>query len=136
MTWVPLIKEGPDALKNLPGVSMDEEDRRLYWYYFVKIEKRNPTIVEMMDLNNANSEHSRHGFFKGRLIIDGKLMPKSLLDMLQEPLQKYPGNSILAFKDNSSAIAGYVVNMILPRNPGHVTSFKWGNVTCHFIFTA
>ena len=57
-----------------PGISMDEWDRNLYYDYFVNKQGRNPTIVEIMDLNNANSEHSRHGFFKGRQVIDGEEM--------------------------------------------------------------
>ncbi|MCK5069274.1 MAG: phosphoribosylformylglycinamidine synthase, partial [Desulfocapsa sp.] len=56
---------GPDSLLEIPGISMDERDRDFYYDYFVKKHDRNPTIVEIMDLNNANSEHSRHGFFRG-----------------------------------------------------------------------
>ena len=60
---VDLMAKGPDALAEIPGISMDEWDRNFYYDYFVKKHCRNPTIVEIMDLNNANSEHSRHGFF-------------------------------------------------------------------------
>ena len=61
---VDLKIKGPNGLTELPGISMDERDRNLYYDYFVNRQGRNPTIVEIMDLNNANSEHSRHGFFK------------------------------------------------------------------------
>jgi phosphoribosylformylglycinamidine synthase len=58
---VDLLGKGPDALLDLPGISMDERDRQFYYDYFVGKHGRNPTIVEIMYLNNANSEHSRHG---------------------------------------------------------------------------
>ncbi len=63
---IPLLEKGPDALLEIPGLAMDEWDRKLYHEYFVKEERRNPTIVEIRDLDNANSEHSRHGYFKGK----------------------------------------------------------------------
>ncbi len=63
---VDLKSKGPDGLLDIPGISMDQWDRELYYNYFVKRCGRNPSIVEIMDLNNANSEHSRHGFFRGK----------------------------------------------------------------------
>jgi len=82
---IPLTTEGPDALLKLSGLSMDENDRQFYYHYFVKIEKRDPTIVEIMDLNNANSEHCRHGYFRGMQEINGVLMPETLMDMVNQP---------------------------------------------------
>ena len=69
---------------------MDEWDRNLYYDYFVKQQQRNPTIVEIMDLNNANSEHSRHGFFKGRQVIDGEEMDETLFDLVTATLEAQP----------------------------------------------
>ena len=34
-------------------------------------EQRNPTYTELFDLAQSNSEHSRHWFFRGRLLVDG-----------------------------------------------------------------
>jgi len=62
---IPLLEKGPDALLEIPGLAMDEWDRNLYYDYFVKEEGRNPTIVEIRDLDNANSEHSRTVTSKG-----------------------------------------------------------------------
>ncbi len=75
---VDLLSRGEDGFDDIPGISMDEWDRRLYYDYFVKKQGRNPTIVEIMDLNNANSEHSRHGYFRGRQIIDGVVQESTL----------------------------------------------------------
>lgn len=69
---VDLKAKGPEALSELPGISMDERDRKLYYDYFVNRQGRNPTIVEIMDLNNANSEHSRHGFLRADRSSTGK----------------------------------------------------------------
>ncbi len=65
---VPLIEKGLAAFDEIPGLAMDEWDKALYYDYFIREEKRNPTIVEIRDLDNANSEHSRHGS-KGNILL-------------------------------------------------------------------
>ncbi|SDP29847.1 phosphoribosylformylglycinamidine synthase [Desulforhopalus singaporensis] len=120
---VDLIAKGADGLTELPGVSMDEWDRNLYYDYFVRQKGRNPTIVEIMDLNNANSEHSRHGFFKGRQVIDGEEKQKTLFDLVRETLDANPRGSLVAFKDNSSVVKGYEIDTIVPRSPGKPSQF-------------
>ncbi len=133
---IPMKEQEPDALLKVPGLAMDASDRQYYYDYFVGQEGRNPTIVEIMDLNNANSEHSRHGYFKGRQIIDGKEMPRTLLEIIQSTLKANPGNSVIAFKDNSSAIRGHTVWTILPEYPGKPSAFRLRSVTYNIIFTA
>lgn len=133
---IPLKEKGPDALLAIEGLAMDEWDRNFYYNYFVKEEGRNPTIVEIRDLDNANSEHSRHGYFKGKQVIDGKEMPYALLDIVKSTLLKNPSNSIIAFKDNSSAIKGFECFTILPEKPGYPSIFKKKKVHYHIIFTA
>lgn len=133
---VPLIEKGLSAFEEIPGLAMDEWDRNLYYEYFVKEEKRNPTIVEIRDLDNANSEHSRHGYFKGIQIIDGIRIPESLLDIVKSTLKANPSNSIIAFKDNSSGIKGYECWTIIPEKPGRPSPFEKKKVYYHIIFTA
>ena len=133
---IPLLEKGPDALLEIPGLAMDEWDRNLYYDYFVKEEGRNPTIVEIRDLDNANSEHSRHGYFKGRQIISGVVMPEPLLNIVKSTLSANPSNSLIAFKDNSSGIKGYDCWTILPEQPGKPAPFKKEKVQYHIIFTA
>ncbi|MCB2217664.1 MAG: phosphoribosylformylglycinamidine synthase [Desulfobulbaceae bacterium] len=115
---VDLKSNGPDGLLGIPGISMDEWDRNLYYDYFVNKHGRNPTIVEIMDLNNANSEHSRHGFFRGRQVIDGQEQPGTLMDLVADTLKAHPEGSVIAFKDNSSALQGYDIETIAPAEPG------------------
>lgn len=133
---VDLKSKGPDGLLDIPGISMDEWDRNLYYDYFVKKEGRNPTIVEIMDLNNANSEHSRHGFFKGKQVIDGEEQPETLFDLVIETLKANDKGSIIAFKDNSSVIQGYTIDTIIPENPGSSSKFNKITATYHPLLTA
>jgi phosphoribosylformylglycinamidine synthase len=133
---VSLMEKGPAVLEEIPGISMDEWDRNFYYDYFVVKHGRNPTIVEIMDLNNANSEHSRHGFFRGKNVIDDKEEPETLMEIVQSTLEANPTNSIIAFKDNSSGIRGREIFTILPEKPGSPSPFARRMVPYHIIFTA
>ena len=133
---VDLLSKGSDGLNEIPGISMDEWDRHLYYDYFVKKLNRNPTIVEIMDLNNANSEHSRHGFFRGSQVIDGVKMENTLFDLVTATLDANPKGSIIAFKDNSSVITGYDIETIMPENPGVSSPFSPASVCYHPLLTA
>ncbi len=128
--------KGPDALLEIPGISMDKWDRNFYYDYFFKKHGRNPTIVEIMDLNNANSEHSRHGFFKGKQIIDGDEKIKTLFDLVTDTLNANPKGSIIAFHDNSSVIEGYGMQTIIPEKPGEPSALIPVNVHYHLLLTA
>ncbi len=133
---VDLKSKGADGLTELPGISMDEWDRNLYYDYFVNQQGRNPTIVEIMDLNNANSEHSRHGFFKGKQILDGKEMEGTLFDLVTETLKANPKGSLIAFKDNSSVVKGYEIETLVPAQPGKPCPLAPVKVTYHPLLTA
>ncbi len=133
---VDLVSKGPDGLLDIPGISMDEFDRNLYYDYFVNQQGRNPTIVEIMDLNNANSEHSRHGFFKGLQVIDGVEQKATLLDLVAETLAANPKGSVVAFKDNSSVIEGYEIDTITPQKPGEPSAFEPVRSTYYPLLTA
>lgn len=127
---------GPDALLDIPGISMDERDRNFYYDYFVKKHDRNPTIVEIMDLNNANSEHSRHGFFRGRQVIDGEEQQATLFELVIETLKQNPKGSLVAFKDNSSVVAGHDIHTIIPQTPGFPCALQGSEATYHMLLTA
>jgi len=133
---IPMREKGPDALLEIPGLAMDDWDREFYYDYFVGTEGRNPTIVEILDLNNANSEHARHGFFKGKLVIDGITTPETLLEIVKSTLKANPSNSVSAFRDNSSAIKGYDCWTIIPAKPGKPAMFVKRRIKYHPIITA
>ncbi|MBS1111889.1 MAG: purL, partial [Nitrospirae bacterium] len=107
-----------------------------YYNLFIKDIGRNPTNVECFDLSQSNSEHSRHWFFRGKLIIDGEEMPHNLIEMIKQPLNLNKGNSAIAFRDNSSAIRGYDIRTIIPENPMRPSPFKKQSLNYNLIFTA
>jgi len=136
---VPLIEKGQVALREINqemGLGLDDWDIDYYHRFFIEELRRNPTNVECFDLSQSNSEHSRHWFFKGRLVIDGKEIAQSLMQIVKEPYRMNPNNSVIAFNDNSSAITGYKIRAILPENPGIPSPFRQKEVTYHIIFTA
>ncbi len=136
---VPLIEEGTEAIRRINvalGLGLDEWDINYYYNLFVREIGRNPTNVECFDLGQSNSEHSRHWFFNGRLIIDGEEKPDNLLDLMRDPLRTNPRNSIIAFKDNSSGIRGYKISTIIPEHPDRASRFRDELLHYHIIFTA
>ena len=136
---IPLREKGISALEKVNremGLGMDDWDLKYYYNLFVKDIGRNPTDVECFDLSQSNSEHSRHWFFKGRLIIDGKEAPSNLIDIIKQSLKANPNNSVIAFNDNSSAIKGYDIVTIIPEYPWKPSRLRKTSLNYHFIFTA
>lgn len=78
----------------------------------IQAEKGYLTDVEVDDLAQSNSEHSRHWLFRGKLIDQetGEAMELTLMDLIKIPLQINQtlgkDNSLIAIRDNSSAIRG------------------------------
>lgn len=139
MKNIPLLEQGIESLRKANkdlGLGMDEQDFQYYMFLFGKLLKRNPTDVELFQLAQANSEHSRHHFFKGQLVIDDEKMPYTLFDIIKAPYLANPGNSIIAFHDNSSAVKGFEVWTILPQFPGLASAFVKKHLYYHIIFTA
>lgn len=48
-----------------------------------------------------SSEHSRHWFFRGKLVIDGKEETGSLFKMIMDTQEHTNNNNIIKFNDNS-----------------------------------
>ncbi|OLP99715.1 putative phosphoribosylformylglycinamidine synthase, chloroplastic/mitochondrial [Symbiodinium microadriaticum] len=107
---VPVMAKGAAALEELSkekGLGYDEQDIAYYLRVFRDELKRDPTTVECFDLAQGNSEHSRHWFFGGKVVIDGEDMPLTLFQWVKRPLKENIGNSVIGFHDNSSALRGY-----------------------------
>ncbi len=119
---VPVLAEGRAALERLNremGLAFDDWDLDYYTRLFREKLRRDPTDVECFDIAQSNSEHSRHWFFKGRLIIDGEEMPEHLMAVVRAPLEASPSDSsVIAFADNSSSIRGGAVPALIPARPG------------------
>jgi phosphoribosylformylglycinamidine synthase len=136
---IPLLEEGPEALRRLNrelGLGMDAWDLEFYSDLFRNHFRRNPTDVECFQLAQANSEHSRHWFFKGKLVIDRTPASETLLQIIRSTLEANPSNSVIAFHDNSSAIRGFDVYTIAPKTPGRCSPFKFARSSYDIIFTA
>lgn len=136
---IPLIEEGRDALvrfNRTMGLGLDDWDIDYYYDLFVRDMGRNPTNVECFDLGQSNSEHSRHWFFRGLLVIDGKPMPDDLFALISRPYKRHPGRSVVAFSDNSSSIAGFDVRTIIPTRPGEPSAFAEATRKLDLTFTA
>ena len=104
---------------------------------FKKKLKRDPTDVECFDMGQSNSEHSRHWFFGGKMVIDSEEKPKTLFKMVKETLtEKSKGNSIIAFHDNSSSIRGYECNALKPTSAGKPGPMSVQKQMLHPILTA
>jgi phosphoribosylformylglycinamidine synthase len=125
---IPLRAGGIEVLRaenKRHGWGMDEQDLALCMYIFVEVLKRDPTDVELTGNATLNSEHSRHPFFKGLLVIDNQEMPECLMDIVKDPWKRNPGNSLIAFHDDSSAIkAPWKVRALVSSHPGMPAAFK------------
>ncbi|MFC2010648.1 AIR synthase-related protein, partial [Chloroflexota bacterium] len=118
------------------GLGMDSWDVEFYFNLFTQDLHRDPTNVELFMLGNNNSEHSRHWFFKGKLVVDGQEVPNTLLQIIKSTILKNPANSIIAFNDNSSAIRGYRIWTIIPEHAGACSPFVSRQCDYHILFTA
>jgi len=136
---VPVLSEGRAALVRINrelGLAFDDWDLDYYTDLFVNRVGRNPTSVECFDIAQSNSEHSRHWFFKGRLVVDGQEAPDHLIGLIKGTLDANPNNSVIAFRDNSSAIRGRRIRTIVPEQVGHAARYVSTDADYDVIFTA
>lgn len=101
---VDVLSKGRSALEKVNsdlGLAFDDWDLDYYTKLFSEHLERNPTSVECFDLAQSNSEHSRHWFFKGKMVIDGDEIQQSLMDMVKKTDTFSNDNSIIRLTDNS-----------------------------------
>ncbi|KAL9227290.1 hypothetical protein vseg_002996 [Gypsophila vaccaria] len=137
--YVPVMEKGRQALEEINrkmGLAFDEQDLQYYTWLFKDDIKRNPTNVELFDIAQSNSEHSRHWFFMGKLVIDGKPVNKTLMQIVKSTLKANPNNSVIGFKDNSSAIKGFPVEQLRPLVPGLTCPLDLQKRDLDILFTA
>ncbi|KAJ6844156.1 putative phosphoribosylformylglycinamidine synthase, chloroplastic/mitochondrial [Iris pallida] len=136
---VPVLERGKEALREINakmGLAFDDQDIEYYTRLFKDDIKRDPTTVELFDIAQSNSEHSRHWFFNGKLIIDGQPMDKTLFQIVKSTLKANPNNSVIGFKDNSSAIRGFTVSSLRPSSPGLPSPLRSSVRELDVLFTA
>lgn len=137
--YIPIMEKGRKALEEINqemGLAFDEQDLKYYTRLFREEIKRNPTNVELFDIAQSNSEHSRHWFFTGRMIIDGRVMSRTLMQIVKSTLLANPSNSVIGFKDNSSAIKGFHVKQLRPIHPGSTCPLETAARELDILFTA
>lgn len=137
--YVPVMENGRKALEEINqqmGLAFDEQDLQYYTRLFREEIKRNPSTVELFDIAQSNSEHSRHWFFTGKIIIDGQPMNRTLMQIVKSTLQANPNNSVIGFKDNSSAIKGFSVEQLRPAQPGSTCPLALALRDLDVLFTA
>ncbi|XP_078683172.1 phosphoribosylformylglycinamidine synthase-like [Branchiostoma floridae x Branchiostoma belcheri] len=136
---VDVMSGGKEALMKANtelGLAFDDWDLEYYTKMFRDQLGRNPTSVECFDLAQSNSEHSRHWFFKGKMVIDGKEHEDSLFKMVMKTQEHSNDNNVIKFSDNSSAIQGYQVPVLQPGQTSVSSSFQDRSALRHVIFTA
>jgi len=137
---IPIMEKGRAALEKIneeKGLGFDDFDLNYYTELFKEKLGRDPTDVECFDMGQSNSEHSRHWFFGGKMVIDGDEKEETLFAMVKATLPKdVPNNSIIAFHDNSSSIRGYECDALCPKSTTQAGSVKVGKQTLHPILTA
>ncbi|CAL1374565.1 unnamed protein product [Linum trigynum] len=137
--FVPVMERGRKALEEINqemGLAFDEQDLQYYTRLFREDIKRNPSTVELFDIAQSNSEHSRHWFFTGKILIDGEPMNRTLMQIVKSTLQANPNNSVIGFKDNSSAIRGFPVKHLRPMKPGLPCPLEAASRDLDVLFTA
>ncbi|CAD5113783.1 DgyrCDS2951 [Dimorphilus gyrociliatus] len=137
---VDILGEGRSALKKVSndlGLAFDDWDLDYYTKLFSDKIRRNPTNVECFDLAQSNSEHSRHWFFKGRMVVDGEEEKNSLFQMVMNTQEYSNPNNVIKFSDNSSAIHGSQVDILRPSQPESASPFEYfKSVKRHALLTA
>ncbi|MDD5528212.1 MAG: phosphoribosylformylglycinamidine synthase [Patescibacteria group bacterium] len=113
------------------GLSADMVD--YIFSYYLNGEHRNPTDVELFMFGQLNSNHCRHHDFNAKFTIDGKVMPKTLMQMIKEPARDDPGNLAVAFKDNAAVLQSVLVGALMPAHPETVSKFKVTTVRRGFV---
>jgi phosphoribosylformylglycinamidine synthase len=118
--WIPILSKGRKALEEINaelGLGFDDWDYDYYLDLYKNDLKRDPSDVELFDFAQSNSEHSRHWFFGGNMVIDGVQKKDTLFRLVKDTLEKNPNankNSVIAFADNSSSITGPKVTVLSP----------------------
>ncbi|XP_008853975.1 phosphoribosylformylglycinamidine synthase [Nannospalax galili] len=133
-----ILAEGRPALEKANqelGLALDSWDLDFYTKRFQELQ-RNPSMVEVFDLAQSNSEHSRHWFFKGQLYVDGKKLAHSLFESIMSTQASSNPNNVLKFCDNSSAIQGREVRFLQPEDPTRPSCFRQQQGLRHVVFTA
>ncbi|EDW02888.1 phosphoribosylformylglycinamidine synthase [Drosophila grimshawi] len=138
-SYVPVLEQGRPALEEINrelGLAFTDYDLDYYAELFGQTLKRNPTTVELFDCAQSNSEHSRHWFFRGRMLHAGKELPRTLIQLIMDTQSNTNPNNTIKFSDNSSAIVGFTHDALQPLEIGVPGAVQVQRIESDLIFTA
>ena len=111
-----VLSRGVDAIREANaslGLAISEPEMEYLAKSFAAAG-RNPTDTELVMFGQVNSEHCRHKIFGAEFTIDGRKMPESLFGMIKNTHALRPQGTLVAYKDNSSVVAGFDVESFWP----------------------
>lgn len=123
-------------------------DKFIFNHYKKVFKNKKVTNVELFDLAQSNSEHARHHFFNGIIhinygdylyLFDGSLMKcvKSTNSKYNEDSKEdIKDNSIIAFKDNASAIRGFEISKIFSSSKSDASKYEEEKIMTHLTHNA
>ena len=117
---VDLLGDGIGALRRANvemGLALSDDEIEYLVGSYRKIS-RNPTDVELVMFGQVNSEHCRHKIFNADWIVDGEEKDTSLFGMIRNTHRLNPGNTLIAYKDNSGVIRGFEDEWFQVRRDG------------------
>jgi len=110
-------KAALEAANNEMGLALSPDEVDYLLENYLKMG-RNPTDVELMMFAQANSEHCRHKIFNADWVIDGVQQEISLFGMIRNTHKLNPGNTVVAYSDNSSIVKGQKTKRFYPSSTG------------------
>ncbi len=132
MSLVDFQSKGKQTLASL---NMNKEDIKRWYPYFIS-KARVPTDTEVFQIVHGNTEHSRHGFFGAKHVIDGVPMTQTMFELIKEPYLRHSANVIIAFHDNSSAVFGGKAQFLKTMHPTGPSRFVFSEELLHLTLTA
>lgn len=149
-TGIVSVKCDIDELKKYSDQhSLGFTDEDIEWYFMMwkKQKRKIITELELHDLAQSNSEHSRHHIFGADMYLENETKTftrkysHTLFDLVKLPLKTLKTskttNSTLAFCDNSSAIDGFDTQHLIRVDPTiPSSSYYLKNVHTNTLFTA
>jgi len=136
---IKLMENGMEPLETFNieyGLAFDKWDVDFYYNMFKLNLQRNPTNVELFDLAQSNSEHSRHWFFKGIMMHGGIAKDKTLMQLVMDTQLHTNNNNVIKYSDNSSAIKGFDIETLFPSDPTSSSLYIKKKMLRNILFTA
>ncbi|MDT8346602.1 MAG: phosphoribosylformylglycinamidine synthase, partial [Flavobacteriaceae bacterium] len=103
------------AYNTKEGLALNAEEIAYLESLSIKLGRK-LTDSEVFGFSQVNSEHCRHKIFNGTYIIDGKVMPDSLFQLIKKTAKEHPNEIISAYKDNVAFITGPEAEQFAPKS--------------------